>query len=130
MRGAKAGIAATLLVLVALLAACRPLYLPPLIDAQEPESRSRLALELELAQGRPVLLVEVFSVATPGWLAVQWFAPRGGEVASQSVWLEADSVGLKFRLPLPEDVEVVPGEWRALLSQHSLVVRQLNITVP
>lgn len=113
-----------------LLAACRPLYLPPLIEAQEPEPRSRLELTLELEQNRPVLKVGVVSVLNPGWLAVQWFAPSGVQVASQSIWLDEETVGLRFSMPLPPDVDVRTGEWRALLSQHSMVIRQLNVTVP
>lgn len=112
------------------LAACRPLYLPPLIESEMPEERARLGLQLELAAGRPELQLEVLTVVTDGWLAVQWFSPGGQEVASGSIWLEADSVGLTFTVPLPDDVPVTAGEWRALVSQHSQVIRQLTLTVP
>lgn len=115
--------------LFSLLAACRPLYLPPLLEADQPELRSRLELDLSAASGRPVLNVRVLTVVQEGWLAVQWFTPGGREAASESVWLDADSPGLRFSLVLPDDVNVVPGEWRALLSQHSVVIRQLTVTV-
>lgn len=117
------------LLVVLLLAACRPLYLPPLLEAEQPEVRSRLELQLSVSDGRPLLELQVLSVAKEGWLAVQWFTPGGREAASESVWLDADSVGLRFSLPLPADVEPVTGEWRALLSQHSVVIRQLSVTV-
>ena len=120
---------AALLFTLLLVSACRPLYLPPLLEGAEPEVRSRLELTLNVKDGRPVLALQVLSVAKEGWLAVQWFTPGGREVASESVWLDSDSVGLRFTLPLPSDVEPVPGEWRALLSQHSVVIRQLSVTV-
>ena len=116
--------------LLVLLAACTPLYMPPLIDGAEPEPRARLELELLAPDGRPQLHATVLEVAEPGWLAVQWFAPGGREVASQSVWLDEGTVGSGFVLDLPADVEAQPGVWRALLSQHSLVLRQLNVAVP
>ena len=126
MRGKALLVAAVLL----FLAACRPLYLPPLIEPAAPEERARLVSQLDLLDGRPRLQVEVLSVVRDGWLAVQWFSPGGREVASESIWLEADSVGLTFTLTLPADAEAAPGEWRALLSQHSQVIRQLTVTVP
>lgn len=112
------------------LAACRPLYLPPLIEAEAPEERARLLMELNLEDDRPVLRIQVLSVVRDGWLAVQWYSPGGREVASESIWLEADSAGLTFMLPLPDDTEVTAGEWRALVSQHSQVIRQLSLAVP
>ncbi len=118
-----------LLLILALLSACRPLYLPPLLEAQPPEVRSRLELDLGLQADRPLLSVRVLSVAQEGWLAIQWFTPGGREAASESIWLDSDSVGLRFTVPLPADVEASAGEWRALLSQHSVVIRQLTVTV-
>ena len=119
-----------LLLLPLLLAACTPLYLPPLIEGSQPEERSRLQLELVLVDGRPVLHAQVLSVVQEGWLALQWYSPFGREVASESIWLDADSVGLSHRRSLPEDVELISGEWRLLLSQHSQVIRQLTVLVP
>lgn len=118
------------LLLMVSVAACRPLYLPPLIESEQPEPRARLTLELVLEQERPLLLVSVLDVPEEGWLAVQWFAPGSQEVASQSIWLDPDAIGQNFRLPLPEDVQSQAGTWRALVSQHSLVLRQLDVTVP
>jgi len=118
-----------LLLNLVLLAGCQPLYVPPLLEAQAPEERARLELELTAPEGRPVLSVRVIDVVTDGWLAIQWFTPGGREVASESIWLDAERIGLRYELPLPADVETVPGEWRALLSQHSTVIRQLTVTV-
>lgn len=121
----------SMLAALLLLAACRPLYLPPLIDGAEPEERARLLLELRLAdENRPLLSVEVLSVVQDGWLAIQWFSPGGTEVASASIWLDQESVGLTHLEPLPEDISGQSGEWRVLLSQHSRVIRQLTVTVP
>lgn len=116
-------------VLAVLLGACSPLYMPPLLESSQPPERPGLKLELVLQDGRPQLEVGVVSVAREGWLAVQWFSPFGREVASDSVWLDADSAGVTHLLPLPADVPLQPGEWRVLLSQHSLVIRQLTVLV-
>lgn len=122
-------LAALAVVLLLLSGACRPLYVPPLIEGSQPEERARLQLDLVLQDGRPQLEVGVLSVAREGWLAVQWFSPFGREVASDSIWLDEGSTGLRHVLPLPADVPLQPGEWRVLLSQHSLVIRQLTVLV-
>lgn len=119
-----------LLLLASALAACRPLYIPLVPEIARPDPRPRVQAELTLREGRPLLSLAVLEVAEEGWLAVQWFGPNNREAASQSVWLDTDAVGLGFDLALPDDVDAVPGEWRALLSMHAAVIRQLSIDVP
>lgn len=111
-------------------AACRPLYLPPVPERVEAPERPVLDAGLTVEGGRPVLLLGIGDVPGEGWLAVQWFSPRNREAASESIWLDSDSAGLNLQVPLPADIEAEPGEWRALLSLHSRVLRQLDVNVP
>lgn len=118
-----------LLLLVLVLAACTPLYLPPDPGARPPEPRVLLEIAGEVQDGRPQVSITVLGVPQPGWLAVQWFDPGNREVASESVWLSGDSEGLTRVLRLPDDVETASGSWRALLSMHSVVLRQQTVVV-
>ncbi len=118
-----------LLVLSVLLGGCRPLYLPLVPELRHPEPRPRIEANLELLQGLPVLRIRMLEVPDEGWLAVQWFGPDNREAASASVWVDESSVGAGFNLALPDDVDVRPGEWRVLLSIHSVVLRQLSLVV-
>src|SRR5690554_4771470 len=83
---------AALSLLLVLVAACRPLYLPP-IPAEVPfDPGARVAsftAELD-DSGRPTLQVALSGVEAAGWLNVQWMAPVGREAASESVWLEPE----------------------------------------
>lgn len=111
-------------------AACRPLYLPPVPERAEAPERPVLDASLVVEGGRPVLLLGIGDVPREGWLAVQWFSPRNREAASESIWLDSGPAARNLRVPLPADIEADPGEWRALLSLHSRVLRQLDVNVP
>ncbi len=122
---------ALLLVAALALPACRPLYVPLVPEAPQGPLPTRLAGGSALtlsAAGRPRLAVEVLDLPGPGWLAVQWFAPGGGEAASESVWLEPPSGEAEF--VLPPDVEATAGEWRAVVSFEGLLLRQFLLVVP
>jgi hypothetical protein len=130
---------ATFAVATTLLAACRPLYIPVVPDEVPVAQELRLTDDstITLANGRPRLSLVPEAVAGPGWLDVQWFAPNGREAASMSVWLEpiADEGGREpegraLVVTLPTDVELVPGEWRALVSMGGRFLRQFRIDVP
>lgn len=113
-----------------LLSACQPLYFPLVPETSRPQARVQLEVQLALADGRPELDALVLRVPEPGWVAIQWFAPDNREAASESIWLDEDSVGQRVSLPLPADVTLVSGTWRALLSRGPVVLRQLSIEVP
>jgi len=122
--------AALLLLLMSVLAVgCRPLYLPLVPELTHPDPRPRIEAGMAMRDGVPVVSVRMLEVPEEGWLAVQWFGPDNREAASASVWVDGDSTGAGFNLPLPEDVPVRPGEWRVLLSIHSVVLRQLSLVV-
>ncbi len=114
------------------LSGCRPLYLPPVPNDGLPEPHPvRLSSEsgLTLGQGgRPTLVVDVIDLPSAGWLAVQWFGPKGSEVASESAWLEQDAARAEF--VLPADVDLVGGEWRAVVSFGGRLLRQYLLAVP
>lgn len=123
---------AALAALAVLLGACRPLYLPPIPSGTAPPPALALQAELAAAVGSEAgLMLTVFVERVPeeGWLAVQWFDPSNREVASDSAWLDGEREGLTLELPLPADVAVRPGEWRALLSFGGVIVRQLSVEV-
>lgn len=117
----------------ATLAACTPLYLPPVPDALPVlEPRLRLAdVRVDRLGGTPALVFVPAEVPAPGWAAVQWFPPTGAEVASTSVWLDEDRVDHVVRVPFPADVERADaGRWRAVLSFDGRVLRQLEWQEP
>lgn len=123
---------ATLAVVVAILlgaGACRPLYLPPVPEAVPRIQRTRLDDRSSLAQDGDTLRLHVLvtRLASPGWLAVQWFAPSGAEAASDSVWVGADQVGTGLTFYLPPSVSRTPGEWRAVASMDGVVLRQFRV---
>ncbi len=113
--------------------ACTPLYLPP-VPQQLPTLETRLRLRdvrVDRLGGQPGLAFVAAEVPTPGWAAVQWFPPSGGEVASASVWLDDASLGRVTRVPFPDDVaRERPGRWRAVLSFGDRIVRQLEWDEP
>lgn len=110
-------------------AGCTPLYLPPVPEALEMEPRFELEARGVVEQGRPVIRIELLNVPAEGWLAVQWFSPANREAASESLWLEPGDEGRVVRFSLPEDVEPVPGRWRALLSRDAVLLRQLSLVL-
>lgn len=114
------------------LTACRPLYFPPVPNDGLPEpSPVRLSSESGLtvgADGRPTLRAVVVGLSGAGWLAVQWFGPKGSEVASESAWLEPDAPSAEF--VLPADVSPASGEWRAVVSFGGRLLRQYLLTLP
>lgn len=116
------------LALAGLLGACTPLYLPP-VPPQLPEVEPRLNLRDARIEVRPDGRVRAAwipeGVTRAGWLDVQWFPPAGGAVASESVWLAAEDEGQRQAVFLPEEVELRPGRWRAVLSFDDRILRQL-----
>jgi hypothetical protein len=147
-RGRAARVAVGLVVALGALSACRPLYIPLVPDAPEAPSALRLAddSELTIVDGRPRLELSLDAPGAAGvaegvWLNVQWFGPSGRQAASGSVWIEArgdtpataaatataPAAALVF--DLPDDVEVVPGEWRAVVSVDGVLLRQFRVDV-
>ena len=142
--------------LLLVLGACRPLYLPPIPDELPFEAGVRVAGYSTGVgpDGRPRVEVTLADLSEAGWLAVQWMAPSGRQAASASTWLEpaqpagtaadaeakadanaeanaeADAGALpSAAFALPADVELVPGEWRAVLSFGGKLLRQFTITL-
>lgn len=111
------------------LSACMPLYLPPVPDPPPYEAGTRISSSsTELAtDGHPLLNVTLTEMKAAGWLAIQWMAPSGREAASESVWLEPDHPSAVLRLP--DDVELVAGEWRAVVSFGQVLLRQFTFVV-
>lgn len=123
-----------LTVLTLVLASCMPLYVPLVPEPPSVPTGARVTDEssLDLTDARPRLAVTVVpgDSLPPGgaWLAVQWFGPANTQVASDSVWVEGSALAVHaFVLPL--DVEVVPGEWRALVSLDGVLLRQFRVDV-
>lgn len=127
-RGLLAALAAA-----ATVPACTPLYLPP-VPSELPAIEARLRVvdvRVDRLGGIPALVFVPAEVPTPGWAAVQWYPPTGGEVASASVWLDDDRVGHVVRVAFPGDVEREDeGRWRAVLSFGGRVLRQLEWQEP
>jgi hypothetical protein len=118
-----------LAVVVVVMAACRPLYLPLVPEPPPYEPGVRVATfsaQLGAAQ-RPLLELTLADVSAAGWLAVQWMAPSGRQVASGSVWLTPEEPAARF--VLPEDVALTPGEWRAVVSFGSTLLRQFTFVI-
>lgn len=117
--------------LAVLLPACSFAYLPLVPPAQEwePVLELRGSGGLALDGGRLVLNLTLARVPEPGWLAVQWFGP-GRRLASDAIWITPEAAGRSRLLYLPEEVEVTPGLWRAVVSYQSVVARQFTLEVP
>jgi hypothetical protein len=113
--------------------ACTPLYLPP-VPSELPAVEPRLRLDdvrIDRLGGPPAVVFVPREVPAPGWAAVQWYPPTGGEVASASVWLGEDRVDHVVRVTFPGDVErAADGRWRAVLSFDGRVLRQLEWEEP
>ncbi|MEX2502244.1 MAG: hypothetical protein WD336_07695 [Trueperaceae bacterium] len=127
--------AAAVLLLVAV--ACTPLYLPP-VPSELPQIEPTLLLrdvrieDHEVRAVRaPTVTFRLEELPHDGFLAVQWFPPAGGEVASASVWLAWAQVGSTVRVRFPSDVaRDRAGRWRAVLSWDGTVVRQVAWNEP
>jgi hypothetical protein len=120
----------SLILVLALCTACRPLYLPPVPEPLELPPHFEADAVAEVTRGRPSLRLLLRTVPAEGWLAVQWFAPNNREVASESVRVAPEYAGRRLVVTLPEDVYSGPGRWRAVLSFEGTVVRQLSVEVP
>lgn len=120
---------------LALLPACRPLYWPA-VPAEEtlPPIGERLRVSdvrVERDDGVPVVAFVPHGVSGEGWLAVQWYPPAGGTVASASTWLAPEVEGEVVRVAFPRDVpRTREGRWRAVLSFGSRVLRQVEWEEP
>ncbi len=123
---------APVLVLLLGLGACTPLYLPPVPERVPVHEVAQLGDASALGFRDRVLTLHVVLDRIPeaGWLAVQWFAPDGSEVASDSVWVAPADVGEGRTLALPSRVSLSAGEWRAVVSFRGDVLRQFRATVP
>jgi hypothetical protein len=113
---------------VMLLAGCTFSYLPPIPDGQPMPTRLELrsADGLVQADGRLALEVTLVNLSREGWLAVQWFSPRGREVASDAQWVGA-APPHRYRFVLPDEVALTPGRWRAVVSFEGEVLRQFSV---
>lgn len=119
---------------IALLGACRPLFVPLVPATIAPAPRFELSAESRLWWDGPRLRTDlvVAEVPSAGWMAVQWRDPSGAAVASDSVWVSEDGAGRRFTLVAP--VDVVPSasgaRWHATVSFGSDLVRQLSTADP
>lgn len=118
--------------LLAAMSACAPLYLPPVPEAPPRPEHTQLdsTSSLDVVAGRPVLTLVLSRLVGPeggSWLDVQWFGPGNAEVASASLWVTPADVGRTIELPLPDDVDAEPGEWRAVVSHLGAYVRQFQV---
>ena len=124
-----AGVAVTLL-----LSSCTLLYIPPVPERAEIQVTPRLILdeasELRWTGERLELSVTPTVLPAEGWLAVQWFSPQNKQVASDSLWLGDGDALLGHLFLLPNGLEPLEGEWRAVLSFDRNFVRQFSTTVP
>jgi hypothetical protein len=122
--------AALLVALLVALPACRPLFIPLVPGTIAPTPRFELDASSRLwwDGGRLRADLVVAEVPASGWLAVQWLAPSGRLVASDSVWVDPGAVGASFTLVAPPDVtpSAEPGRWSAVVSFGSDLVRQLS----
>jgi hypothetical protein len=125
------------LVGVLALAACTPLYVPPVPAATlavPPSWRVAGDAELRVLGGATAtglrLRLRFDEVPAPAWVAVQWFGPAGGERASASTWVGPDDVGRWLAWDLPADVALEPGPWRVVVSVGERLLRQLDAAVP
>jgi hypothetical protein len=118
------------------LAACVPLFVPPVpTDVLAPAPSWRVAGDAELravrdGEGRVAWLrlrLRFEEVPTPAWVAVQWFGPAGGERASASLWVTPADVGRPLVWDTPADLTLTPGPWRAVVSVGDRLLRQLDV---
>jgi hypothetical protein len=123
---------------VALVAACAPLFLPPIpVDTLAPRPAWRVAGDAELRVVRDGvgtaawlrLRLRFDEVPGAAWVAVQWFGPAGGERASGSVWVAPDDVGRTLTWDTPPDLPLTPGAWRAVVSVDGQLLRQLDVVL-
>lgn len=112
------------------LPACSFAYIPLIPEAQvwEPMLDLRDSRGLVAENGRLALRLTLSEVPEPGWLALQWFGPNR-RAASDSLWVTPDDVGAERVIYLPDDVRLVPGSWRVVVSFDSVVARQFSLTV-
>ncbi len=121
----------SVLPLVVALVACTPLYVPLVPERIPIREVAQLGDASALSDDSGVLTLHVVLDRVPraGWLAVQWFAPDGTEAASDSLWVTPEDVGQGRTLTLPRRVTPTAGEWRAVVSFGSDVLRQFRTTV-
>lgn len=112
------------------LSACSLAYVPLVPEGQvwEPRLELRGSEGLAVEDGRLRLTLTLSEVPEPGWLVLQWFGP-GRAQASDSLWVEPESVGEERTAYLPDDIRLTPGPWRVVVSFDSVVARQFSLTV-
>ncbi len=113
------------------LASCTFLYIPPLRDSQElPPSISIVDSSGLFVQADALRLsVQLSDVPEDGWLMVQWFSDSNEAIASDAKWVTSDDVGFAVTYNLPAEIEIKPGDWRAVVSFDSNLLRQFSITI-
>lgn len=113
------------------LAACTPLYLPPVpatVEAPEPVVVAGNS-SLQLADDRLIATIYLAGTMEAGWLVFQWYGPSLRQVASDSVWVEPGAQDTRLVLAAPETVAIGDGRWRLVVSFDGVVLRQLEVVV-
>ena len=116
------------------LSACVPLYFPPVPSRDREPMVDQIDIGnsagVRLRGERLELSLQLNAVPDEGWLAVQWYSPKNVQVASDALWVGKADAGLGRLILLPGDIEVVPGQWRAVVSFESNLLRQFSLTIP
>ena len=119
--------------LTVLLSACTPLYFPPVPERSREPVVDRLvvaeASDLRLNDDGLELKLILDAVPEEAWLSVQWFSPANTQVASDALWLNGEDLRLEQIVRLPGDVELAPGEWRAVLAYQGQWIRQFSVVL-
>lgn len=116
-----------IVVLLLGVAGCRPLYMPP-VPSNLPaiDDQLRVVNGVFLPSARPALRLSIQSAPNAGWLAVQWFAPNGEALSSQSVRIELAEVPRTVTFEVPQDAmpRGLEGRVRAVVTFNELFVGQ------
>ena len=121
------------LILLCFLGSCTPLYFPPVPERSREATVDRLVVSeastLRLNGGSLELKLILAAIPEEDWLSVQWFSPENVQVASDALWLGEADTKLERTVLLPGDVELSPGEWRAVLAYQGQWVRQFSVVL-
>lgn len=120
--------------LVLNLSACVPLYFPPVPS----RDREPMVTQMDIGNSAGVRLrgerlelsLQLNAVPDEGWLAVQWYSPKNLQVASDALWVTEEDISFSRLVLLPGDIEVIPGQWRAVVSFGSDLLRQFSLVIP
>lgn len=113
------------------LSACTLGYVPLVPQRHELEPQLDLSRSpgLEPVGGRLYLTLSLTTIPDEDWLMVQWFLGNR-EMASESRWVAPEDEGERLVMPLPDDIELQAGRWRAMVSFQGRVARQFSYDVP